>query len=215
MSLAPLPAGGRTVETSRLASVTLLVLALFAWGTPVSAQTDTPTPPPATATPTATCTPRNAPPPCSGAKKLTLAWFAKDPLTLRVAISATGCPAIPSCQLAVDGELVSVPPPSVEIRDSANQTFVKTITDPGFNTGGCPGGSDVYRGVSRLKLVFGVNGQTTIIGKVRVAQLQPLPPTFSPPITITVRDACGVLDTATVNTCYPRVSTTTASLKCF
>jgi hypothetical protein len=203
------------MATSRLPLVTTLVFALFAWGKPVVAQTDTPTPVPATPSPTATCTPRNPPSACAGARKLTLAWFAKDPLTLRVTISATGCPAVPSCQLAVDGELVSVPPPSIEIRDSANQTFIKPITDPGFNTGGCPGGSDVYRGASRLKLVFGANGETTVVGKIRVQQSQPLPPMFTPPIVITVRDACGVLDTATVSNCYPRVSTSTSSLKCF
>jgi hypothetical protein len=202
------------MTNSRSRLIITLVLALFVCGAPVMAQTDTPTPS-LSATPTATCTPRNPPAACAGAKKLNLAWFAKDPLTLRVTISITACPAIPSCEQAVDGELVSVPPPSVEIRDAAAQTFVKLITDPGFNSGGCPGGSDQYRGASRLKLVFGADGQTTVVSKFRVPQSQPLPPTFTPPITITVRDACGILDTATVNTCYPRVSTTTASLKCF
>jgi hypothetical protein len=194
-------------------SAALLFGFLLFFAAPLSAQTDTPTP---TLTPTATptCVPRIAPPSCAGAKKLNLLWFAKDPFTLRMAVSATQCPAIESCDLSVDGDLVSMPPPIVELRDASGNVFSKTITDPGFNRGGCPG-SDLYRGASRLKFVFGTEGVTTVLGKMRFMQTQSGMPAFTPPLTVTISDACGVLYSATVSTCYPRVSETTAGLKCF
>jgi len=182
---------------------------------PALAQTSTPTPTPPAATPTPTFTcagPRAAT--CVGAKKLNVAWFAKDPFTVRMAISATGCPAVPECDLAVDGELVTIPPLSVELKDANGLTFAKTVTDPGVNLGGCPG-SELYRGISRLKFVYGAGGVTTVLGKFRFAQTQSMPPTLTPPITVTISDACGVVDSVTMNTCYPRFKDTTSSLKCF
>jgi hypothetical protein len=193
--------------------VRMLVGVILVVGAPAVAQTATPTPP-ATPTPTATCIPRGEAA-CAGAKKLNIAWFAKDPFTVRMSVSATACPALPSCEFAVDGELVTRPPLAIQLEDSNGLFLAETITDPGINSGGCPGGSDSYRGTSRLKLVFGADGLTTVIGKTRFTQPGSLPPTLSPPITVTIRDACGVLDTATVNTCYPRFSGTTAAVKCF
>jgi len=181
--------------------------------TAASAQTPTTTPT-LTSTPEPTCTARPAPGSCVGAKKLNLIWFAKDPFTLRMAVSSTLCPAVPSCEFAVDGDLVSSPPPKVEMRDASGLVFTKTVTDPGFNNGGCPG-SELYRGASRLKFVFGTNGVTTVLGKLRFAQTQAGMPSLTPPITVTISDACGALYSTTVSTCYPRLSETSASMKCF
>jgi hypothetical protein len=203
----------KTRETTVAA---MLCLATLIVGAPASAQTATPTvTPPATATPTATCTQRAEPPACAGAKKVQLTWFAKDPLATRVFVSATGCPAIPSCDSTLDGELVSVAPVTLAVTDAANQSLAKTVTDPGVNTGGCPGGIDSYRGVDRLRFVFGADGQTTLIGKLRVSQSQPTPPAFSSPLVVTVRDACGSLVRAVVSTCFAKTSLKSTSLKCF
>ena len=180
----------------------------------VRAQTATPTlTPAATQTPTPTCTPRGVPATCSGAKKLSVTWRSKDPLEVVVSVSATNCPMVPSCGAGGVGDLVSVPPVSVTITDTMGTSLSKRVTAPGINAGGCPGGADSYRSTDRLRLVFGA--AMTVIGKLRVPQTQPTAPTLVPPITVTARDACGTLATATVNTCFPKSSATSASLKCF
>jgi hypothetical protein len=175
-----------------------------------AAQTNTPTHTPAA---TSTPTPTRAPLECVGSRKLYVTWVAKDPLNLRVGLSATGCPEIFDCDGSVDGELVSQPPTSFTVIDANGVSLSKTITDLGVNTGGCPGGHDTYRGLGRLRFVFGES--TTVIGKQRVAQAQNTPPTLTPPLRVTFNDAGGVLYTYVVNTCYPRISELMTSLKCF
>ena len=192
---------------NNLATVILAGMGLLA-APGAFAQTATPTQSPL-ATPT--CTPRAEPAACAGAKKLYVTWKAKDPQTLRVAISATGCPTVSSCALQAPGELVSDPPVSVSITDASNQMFAETLVATGINTSGCPG-SDIYRGVDRLRLVFGAS--TTVIGKLRIQQAQTVPPDLTPPIRVEVRDACGPLYSAVLNTCYPRAKNGITSTKC-
>lgn len=163
-------------------------------------------------TATATCTQRAEPLTCTGARKLYVTWKAKDPQTLRVFLSATGCPTVPNCGMQAPGELVSEPPVAVSITDASNQAFGKTIAATGINTNGCPG-SDIYHGVDRLRLVFGAS--TTVIGKLRIPQTQTVPPDLMPPISVEVSDACGPLYRAVVTTCYPRAKNGITTLKCF
>jgi len=197
--------------TARLRSVVIAFsLAAALLGSRADAQTSTPTLTPV-ATPTPT--PTRAPLACVGARKLYVTWVAKDPQNLRVAFSATGCPEIFDCDTTLDGDLASEPPVAFTITDAAHQSFGKTITDPGIGTGGCPGGKDDYRGVGRLRFVFGTS--TTVIGKQRLPQTQTTAPTLTPPIQVDLRDAAGALYTFTVNTCYPRITSTSSGLKCF
>lgn len=175
-----------------------------------TAQTNTPT---FTPTATQTPTPTRAPFDCIGARKLYVTWVAKDPQNLRVAFSATGCPEMFNCETSVDGVLVSQPPISFTITDASGQSFGKTITDPGVNTGGCPGGHDTYRGLGRLRFVFGAS--TSVISKQRLPQIPTTPPNLTPPIRVDMKDAAGALYTFVVNTCYPRISDSITGLKCF
>jgi len=161
---------------------------------------------------TATCTQRTEPLACTGAGRIYVTWKAKDPQTLRVFLSATGCATVPNCGMQAPGELVSDPPVAVSITDASNQTFGKTIAATGINTAGCPG-SDTYHGVDRLRLVFGAS--TTVIGKLRIPQAQTTPPDLTPPIIVEVRDACGPLYRAVLNTCYPRAKNGITNVKCF
>jgi hypothetical protein len=140
-------------------------------------------------------------------------WVAKDPQNLRVAVSATGCAQHPNCDDQVDGELVSAGPIALSIVDAAGNSFEKTIIDPGFNRGGCPGGADTYRGTGRMRFVFGAS--TTVIGKQRVFQTQTTPPNLTPPIQVDISDAAGGLYSFVVNTCYPRVTSLSTGFKCF
>ncbi len=199
---------GRAVIVESL----LVIFASVVLGGAVSAQTATPTLTPM-GTPTPTCTPRAVPAACSGAQKLYVSWRAKDPLDVGVSVSATNCPVVSSCGAGGAGDLVSVPPVSVTITDSLGHSLSKTVNAPGVNTGGCPGGIDSYRGSDRFRLIFGA--AMTMIGKLRVPQTQSTAPALTPPITITARDACGTLATATVNTCTPKTSSTATYLKCF
>jgi hypothetical protein len=204
----------------RVAMVELgLLCAAVMISLPVQAQTATPTVEPTltstlTPVPTPTCTPRAAAAPCRGAK-LQVTWFSKDPSNARIFVSATGCPTIPICTDVgvADGDLVSVPPLTVTITDSQNHSLIKQVTDPGVNAGGCPGGKDTYRAADRLRLIYGA--ATTLLTKAKIPLAQPAPPTLIPPISVAVRDACGSLINATVNTCFPKVKSTMTSLKCF
>lgn len=174
---------------------------------PATAQTPTPT-----LTPPPTCTPRSAPAACSGANKVSVSWKAKAPTVVGVTLSAAHCPIVPSCGSGADGDLVSVPPVTVILTDSAGHSLTKKITDPGVNSGGCPGGIDSYRGADRFRLIFGA--AMTMIGKLRFSQTQSTAPALTPPLTVTAQDACGTLATATVGTCFPKPSTIGSVLKC-
>lgn len=191
---------------ARLLALWLGMASLLA-GSAASAQTSTPTP---TATPTAT--PTRVALSCTGARKLYVGWKAKDAFALRVFFTATGCETIYGCAGASSGNLVSQPPVSFQITDAQGRSFAKTITDPGTNVNGCPG-QDTYQGLGRLRLIFGAS--TTLIGKQRVAQSQAVPPDLTPPIRIDLRDAGGALYTYHVGACYPRVSDSMVSYKCF
>jgi hypothetical protein len=185
---------------------------------PALAQTETPTlaatPTPTSTTPTPTCTQRAEAAACMGAR-LQVTWFAKDPANARISVSAKGCPTIPVCtdEGVADGDLVSVPPLTVTITDAEMRSLIKPVTDPGVNSGGCPGGHDTYRLVNRLRLIYGA--ATTLVTKAKIPLAQPTPPTLVPPIKIAVRDTCGSLINATVNTCFPKSTSTMTSLKCF
>jgi hypothetical protein len=150
---------------------------------------------------------------CIGARKVYVTWVAKDPLNLRVAVSATGCPQHPSCDEQGDGELVSQPPITLNIVDAAGNSFAKTINDPGFNSGGCPGGHDTYRGTGRMRFVYGAS--TTVIGKHRVLQAEAIPPGLTPPIQVNISDAGGGLYSFVANTCSPRITSISTGFKCF
>ncbi len=173
------------------------------------AQTATPT---LTPVPAPTCTPRNPPAACRGAK-LQVVWLARDPGNVHISVSATGCPLTQTCLAGVPrGDLVSVPPMTVTVADAGNLVLSKQVSDPGRNVGGCPGGSDTYRGVDRLRLVYGA--ATTLIAKLSVGLADPTPPTLNPPVTVTVRDACGAVVNATANSCFVNESSVRTTVKC-
>jgi hypothetical protein len=175
----------------------------------VHAQTATPT---LTPVPTATCTPRSVPAKCLGAK-VQVVWFAKDPTNAHVSVSTTGCPLTQSCLAGVDnGELVSVPPVTLTIADGDNHVLSKDFSGPGRNVGGCPGGSDTYRAVDRLRLVYGA--AMTLIAKLSVALAGPTPPTLKAPVSVTVRDACGSVVNATTNSCFVKASSAATTIRC-
>ncbi|MCK6554904.1 hypothetical protein L6Q96_10040 [Candidatus Binatia bacterium] len=192
-----------------------LAVAVLLTGMPAAAQTPTPTPGLPTATPTPTCTARAVPELCAGAKKLLVTWTAKDPGAIRLAVSATNCPAIPACGLAGDGELVSEPPVAVTVSDAAGLVLARTLTAPGVNAGGCPGGHDTYRDKDRLRFVFGEGGRATVIGKVRIPQAGTTAPVVTPPLSVTIGDACGTLFRTSVGTCSWRVSSSRTDVKCY
>jgi hypothetical protein len=189
------------------------------------AQTETPTETPGdtpTATgsplPTPTCAPPSAALPCTGTKKVQVSWFAKDPFTARVVVSGTHCEAPVRCE-DVSGDLVTVPPITVTITDAAGQSLSKTITAPGVNMNGCPGGHDTYRSpTERLRFVYGA--ATTVVGKMRAPQPNPTPLALTPPLKFTVQDSCGYAVEGTVSTCFLRQSSKgtvlkSTYLKCF
>lgn len=192
---------------------------------PARAQVATPTSTPsaATPTPTAACPESAAPLPCAGATKLRLAWSAKYPQLAKVLLSATRCAAPPACSAAPGSGLVTVGPISVTITDALGQSLTKTIAEPGINAGGCPGGIDTYRGpADRTRFIFGVDGVTTVVAKLRIAGVVPLPedaaptpPVFTAPLTFTVRDSCGYEVEGRVTTCFTRQKSTRMDLKCF
>jgi hypothetical protein len=162
--------------------------------------------------------PAPRPAPCGGVRRLNLTWLAKDPQNLRVAISATRCPQPPQCTTAIHGRLLSQPPVSIALTDNAQQSFRKVITDPGINSGGCPGKDD-YRGADRMRFIYGafkpgLTGNTTLIGKLRLPQTQLTAPILTPPIYVDIRDATGPLYTFTVHTCYPRITPAQVDFKC-
>jgi hypothetical protein len=173
------------------------------------AQTATPT---LTPVPTPTCTPRSVPAACRGAR-LQVSWFTKDPSNARISVSTTGCPLTPSCLAGVaNGELVSLPPLTLTIADNDNHQLSKDVSSPGRNMGGCPGGSDTYRGVDRLRLVYGA--AMTLIATLNVPLASPTPPTLNAPVALTVRDACGPILNATTNSCSIKASAAVTTIRC-
>jgi len=202
--------------------VAALAGACVAIGLPPAAQAQSPTPtetatvtPTAsiTLTPTATCTPLTSSAPCTGAKKVQLRWLSKDPLTVRAFVSATHCEAPASCEV-FSGTTATSPPITVTVTDTSGHVLSKTITDPGVNVNGCPGGKDTYRGpTDRFRFVFGA--ATTVVGKLRMPQPNPTPPALTPPLKFTVRDSCGYSVEGTVSTCFTKQSSLGTYVKCF
>ncbi len=186
-----------------------LLLSMVGFNIAAQAQSPTPT---LTPVPAPTCTPRSAPRACLGTK-LRLVWFTKDPTNAHVSVSATGCPLTPDCLAGVaSGTLVSVPPLTVTVTDAGNNVLSKGIGGPGSNHGGCPGGSDTYRSVDRLRLVYGA--AMTLIAKMTVPLASPAPPALNPPVAVTVRDACGLVVNGTATSCFVKTSSAWTQTKC-
>jgi hypothetical protein len=171
------------------------------------AQTATAT---ATDTPAATATPAA----CNGTSKLRVLWSSRNPLVSRVFLSATQCVAPADCGTTPTGGTVTQEPITITLRDGQGHTVSATVTDPGVNAHGCPGGIDTYSGPSeRTRFVYG--RRTTVIAKLHVPQSAPTPPALSAPITVSVRDATGYEIDGTVNTCFATQFGVLVSLRCF
>src|SRR5262249_46498947 len=112
----------------------------------------------------------------------------------------------------LDGDLIAIPPVSLTVADATTQSVSKTITDPGVNSGGCPGGKDTYRGADRFRFIYGAS--TTLVGKLRIAQTS-LTPALVAPLTFAVRDACGPVARGVVTTCVTKSSLVRTDIKCF
>jgi hypothetical protein len=198
----------RAIEVVLLASLLALVSAI-----PASANGTTPTPTPTGSMPACTITPPPAAPPCTSAR-VTLTWLAKHPTMIRVALSATHCPAPAACAGAPAFSAVTTAPLEFEIFDSACNDFSTVFTQSALNTTGCPG-KDFYKNLTqKVRLIYGAS--TTAIGFMEVpASETGTLPAITPPLTYSIRDSKNYAIQGTLSTCIVKQTSAMLRMKCF